>query len=686
MIADQRWRLAVCAAAALYWELVLIRWLGSCVRIVAYYSNFVLIAAFFGMGTGALLASHRRQGRAFVPVAATFAVLLGTVLSGFQQPNPNDPGEMMWLGSPVGVLLERSPELSQWIVLPLVYLSATGVMLLFGQWVASLFRELPPLRAYSIEIAGSIVGILAFAAQSAIALPPTAWFGFGFVLLLLIAERTRFAQLLLWISAVAAIAGTWPFATAFSWSPYYRIHLQPLQEVERVDGRVERFARPVGHALTVNSDFHQMMLDLALRPGDHEFLREWRTLYDAPYRDIAEVPEGPILIIGAGSGNDVAAALRNTSRDVVAVDIDPTIVELGRKLHPERPYQNPRVRVVNADARTFLQRTDTRFAMVVFGYLDSHATLSAFASVRLDNFVYTAEALHRVREVLIPGGKLALTFATLEPWMHARFKALARGAFGNVRSVVNQQPDRFVYGAVYEAWKRPAAVPRPGGVAADVPTDDWPYLYLRARHVPEHYRSFLLLVLVAGALPLLLLPHGQRRLRMPYFLLGAAFFLLETVNVVSLALLYGSTWYVNVLVFSGVLVWILLGNWVVASTTRLRLPLVFAALAASLGCAYAVPTEALLSIELGALRGAVAVLVFLGPVFFAAIVFATLIKDEPRLDQAYGSNVLGAVVGGATEYLSMVIGFKALLLVAAILYACVALSIGKRTPRTHVKV
>ena len=61
-------------------------------------------------------------------------------------------------------------------------------------------------------------------------------------------------------------------------------------------------------------------------------------------------------------------------------------------------------------------------------------------------------------------------------------------------------------------------------------------------------------------------------------------------------------------------------------------------------------------------------LVFLGPIYFASIIFARLIMRENKLYQAYGSNMLGAVVGGACEYVSMVMGFKFLLLVTFGIY------------------
>ena len=194
-----------------------------------------------------------------------------------------------------------------------------------------------------------------------------------------------------------------------------------------------------------------------------------------------------------------------------------------------------------------------------------------------------------------------------------------------------------------------------------LPDDDWPFFYLMFRRVPTQYRAFLALIIGLGFLPILLLPKGERRVRLPYFFLGAAFFLIETSNVVSLSLLYGSTWSVNVLVFCGILVLVLLGNLSAHRLRRQPMWLWFALLTASVGGAYAMPTSALLSLDLPVLRAVAAVVVFLGPVYFAAIIFATLIRREKKLYQAYGSNVLGAVVGGACEYLSLMFGFKFLL-------------------------
>ena len=68
-----------------------------------------------------------------------------------------------------------------------------------------------------------------------------------------------------------------------------------------------------------------------------------------------------MLIFGAGTGNDVNIALLNGAKRVVAVEIDPVILELGRTRNATAPYADPRVTAVVDDARHFLNSTRDKF-------------------------------------------------------------------------------------------------------------------------------------------------------------------------------------------------------------------------------------------------------------------------------------------------------------------------------------
>src|SRR5581483_4832661 len=106
---------------------------------------------------------------------------------------------------------------------------------------------------------------------------------------------------------------------------------------------------------------------------------------------------GRVVVVGAGTGNDVAAGLRNGAQAIDAVEIDPAILMEGRAGHPEHPYSDTRVHAVVNDARSFLRNTNQHYDMVVYGLLDSHTLLSHASSVRLDSFVYTVEGLREAR-------------------------------------------------------------------------------------------------------------------------------------------------------------------------------------------------------------------------------------------------------------------------------------------------
>ena len=113
--------------------------------------------------------------------------------------------------------------------------------------------------------------------------------------------------------------------------------------------------------------------------------------YQWPYTAFGDTFEN-VLILGAGSGTDVAAALAHGARHVDAVEIDPTIIRLGRQLHPDHPYDDPRVTVINDDARHFLRTTRKKYDLVVFALIDSLTMQSSFSGVRLESYMFTEES------------------------------------------------------------------------------------------------------------------------------------------------------------------------------------------------------------------------------------------------------------------------------------------------------
>jgi hypothetical protein len=162
------------------------------------------------------------------------------------------------------------------------------------------------------------------------------------------------------------------------------------------------------------------------------------------------------------------------------------------------------------------------------------------------------------------------------------------------------------------------------------------------------------------------------------FFMGAAFLLLETKSVVQFALLFGTTWFVNALVFAGVLVSVLAAIEVARRWRPARPALLYVALLVALAVAWVVPVEALLGLEMLP-RFGLAVVIWFTPIFIANLVFAERFRNVEESNVAFGANLLGAMVGGVLEYVALLTGYQALLLLVAALYGAAFL-----TGRVHL--
>lgn len=216
----------------------------------------------------------------------------------------------------------------------------------------------------------------------------------------------------------------------------------------------------------------------------------------------------------------------------------------------------------------------------------------------------------------------------------------------------------------------PATVEVPPGLR--VAEDVWPFLYLRNPMIPGlSWRG----IAVIGLLSLGMLTlfgwrsaRGQlTRLDAGMFLLGAGFMLLETKAVVHMALIFGSTWIVNTVVFSAVLVMILAANlWVLKRKPAGVAPFYFVLLAALI-VNIALPLDSFLGWP-QIVQGIAAGALVLSPILCAGVIFAKLFEKAARPERALAYNTAGAILGGLAETCSLLIGFQWLLAVAGAIY------------------
>lgn len=639
-------RLWLGSSLMLFLELALIRWLGANIVHLSYFSNFVLLGSFLGIGAGFLISRKPWS------VLAVSPILLAIVVAGvflFPVTINREGGDIIYFTS----LATNGPP--SWLVLPVVFIGVAAILAGPAEAVGRCFGQLDNLIAYRWDLIGSLTGIVGFTVLSWLQAPSVVWgvLATAAYLTLLWGWRRVVAGIACAVTLLCLTAES--LGAGISWSPYYKVKLSQ-------EGAYE--GKPL-YLITVNGVPHQLM-------GSADFkLTAAEAQYRTPYERRVDSPLRNVLIIGAGSGSDVSIALVKGAQHVDAVDIDPRIMQIGVDLHPDHPYSDPRVtRHVN-DGRAFLQSTDTQYDLILFALPDSLALVNGASQIRLESFLFTAEALHEAREHLTDQGVFAMYNYYRENWLIDRLGNTAQQAFGHAPCM-----DLFAaHQAVVTIAKSPAnqqCAADNHQIGTDVvpPADDnSPFLYFRGGFVPAEYLWVLAGILVISVLTVRILGGPLRQMR-PYadlFFMGAAFLLLETKNIATFALLFGTTWLVNAFVFAGVLVVVLTA---VEVTRRFRtppLPVVFGGIAAALLVAYLVPPESLLPLPFWPRLALAVVLAFL-PIFLANVAFAKRFAQADSSQAAFGLNLLGSIVGGCLEYGALVTGYRNLLILVALLY------------------
>ena len=698
----ERWNLStlfLASALTLFAELALIRWVATEVRVFAYVKNLALLLCFLGFGLGCALARQRPRWQTAVTALVGLIVIVRLPWHGPQIMESlsqylGGARDIEILGTQV--VHDTTGFLLAVLVITILLLLLTYIFIPIGQTVSRQIELAPrPLYGYSWNLAGSLIGILAFFAVSWLALPPAIWFTIVLAGMALLQSNRGDAIRLAAAIVPAAILLIDPSTPHHFnlWTPYQQIE---VEDENFPDGELSRTEIRVNHTsyqtiVNLSPDF------LARHPG---LLTEApdENPYNLPFRFAPPNPN--VLIVGSGTGNDVAAALRHQSRQVDAVEIDPKILELGRHRHPERPYDDPRVSAHLTDARAFMKRTAARYDLILFGLLDSHTQLSDYSNMRLDNFVYTEESFREARALLAPGGVLFIKFYVSHYFVGQRLAEMLTSTFGKA-PVVFRAPSIYTTSAVCFAISPSGQVE--ASLAADprlrdfvaarqppflaspevaVTTDDWPYLYHQGHWIPGIFYLLSALVVLLAALFYFQIPEARTRIpSLFFFSMGAGFLLLETQVVSRLALYFGTTWQVNGIVIAAILSALLLANFVIEKTQRpWPRAWTLAGILAGIACAYFVPFQRIPGSA--ALVGTFAAIMFAIPVFFAGLLFASEFRAVESPAAALGANMLGAVVGGLLENLSLIVGMKALLVVAAILYFLAAVGFrGLKSPQ-----
>jgi SAM-dependent methyltransferase len=666
--------IALAAGVGLYLELVLIRFHGSCFAVFGFFKNLSLLSCFLGLGMGYSLGRVRLV---LTPLALPLLAIQLMAMHFLQYAHvavhlENPISEQLTMG--VATASSITHVIMVYGFLFWVFSFNALCLAPFGQLASHLMGRSTRLAAYGWNLFGSIAAVLAFWGLSFLWSPPVVWFAVGFVFIALFLRKMLTATAIIMALTLGAIGTSFQIDGFNLYSPYQILTVYPAGFSSRITPT----------AIMVNHFFYQDMYNLSPNGPPMGGVRDLAArYYGLPY-DFQKSPQD-VLVVGAGSGNDVASALRHNAGHVDAVEIDPLILRLGQTFHPERPYASDRVTPHVQDARAYFRSTDKKFDLIVYGLLDSHTALSGMSGVRLDSYIYTVEAFRQARACLKDGGFLFLSFAVNDKTLGNKLFRMLEEAFdGQQPRVMSATAAAEVSALVFVIGGNSPldAIPLPPGVeditssfteqplSVDPSTDDWPFFYMPVRKYPVSYLvmiSLLMAVAVAFIRPVIQTNAVRAAVSWPCFLLGAGFMLLETKAITELALFYGSTWIVISIVILAILIMAFLANLTIMRWPGIPRNLSYILLLVSLVASLWFSTVSG-SIQGQWLSRILPTVILTLPLFFSGLVFSAEMDAAASVSAALGSNLIGAMAGGCLEYNSMYFGYRSLYILAIVVY------------------
>lgn len=695
-------QLFILCFAALFLELFAIRWLGCELQAFRVFKAFPLATCFIGMGVGC--AANNDKWFKYTPLAILVFVLLSRIPVFFH---------IDWVSLPtISMFVEWANVLQFKDCLPryLVFFAAYLIMILSGLYapmyclgsrIGVLMNQGKPLTAYGVNLVGSLAGSIAFSLLAFMGLPP--WALLLPLMLVVAAYCLRFEakHALLLLALPLALGVTWWDRYSSSpdlvtmWSPYQRLDIRKAVFNDVVDGKkktynagIEVFSNHISYQFAIN------WLD-ALKPGADvapavkEYMNQIRRCHTLPF--LVKPAAREILIVGAGTGIDVAEGLRHGPDSIDAVDIDPCILEAGKRWSPLRPYDNARAHPICADAREYFNRCKKKYDLIFFAFLDSHVVLGQGISSRLDNYVYTKESFARAASLLKPDGVMVIAFFTQQNWFTDRLYMTLQEAVGYPPVIfADKRHDWFQPHTLLAAGDpvRKGEIKLPEGEGdvftliknyspdknLRILTDDWPFIYVIPVAVDAPYllvvSTLLLLGIYAGRRFLFARPDP---LYWQMFFMGAAFLLLELQAIARLNLIYGANWLTSGIVINCILALAIFSNLVAdraGERCRPLLPYLFGGLFVCLGISYLLPVDTILSgcAAVTGLGPALVTLATVLPLFIAGIIFSTSFASAEQPSRALSFNLAGAVLGAMLEYLCNYVGLSGLVICGGILY------------------
>ncbi|MDB9718976.1 hypothetical protein OAA50_03500 [Candidatus Pelagibacter sp.] len=669
--------IALAAGLGLYLELMIIRLHSSFFQLFSFFKNISLLSCLLGLGIGYLFGNKKLYSFKWVfpllTVQIAFMFLLKNTPIGPLLQNPITEQWAMGLPRAEGVL--QFFIIYSFVII--IFLSNAIIFVPLGHLVSRLMQKQEKLKSYSWNLLGSLSGIILFGLMSFIWSPPSLWILVGFCIYIIFIRKNFWdivipSTSILFLLLILLVPNKLNKQDIYS--PYQIISLEHSNNPSKTPVQV-----------LVGNTWFQTPYDLSGKTIYSP--APLAANYSAPYNITSKVPER-VLIVGSGTGNDTAYAIQMGVKKIDAVEIDPVIIQIGKDYHPQKPYQSNKVNIIQNDARNFIQHTKNKYDLIVYGLLDSHASLSGRGGIRLDSYVYTVESFKEARKILSDNGYISLSFYLSEKELGSKIYLMLKEAFDGREPLVipqndiildkfRSQPYAFLIGGEIDKnfdiknsnlSKVNFFEEKDTLTEVDKSTDDWPFFYMPKKIFPKSYLFIIFLIFVSSFIFIQRVsPISKKTFSPVCFFLGAGFMLVETKGITELALVYGSTWLVVSIVIGFVLIMAFLANLLIINKVPIKVWLIYSLILSSVLLGYSftlLDHSGLSSLAQKIIVPAILTI----PIFFSGLAFSKQLSIENSVSIALSSNILGAIFGGLLEYNSMYFGFRSLYIFGFFMY------------------
>lgn len=243
---------------ALFLEMMVIRWVPSVVKLIAFYANLMLLSSFLGLGAGALMA-RRVNWRLFGWFPVFLAVEIGTLLLCRNVVFSTSAGEIR--------MSDLTATVGNNVILVAIFAVNALVFVPLGQRMGAIFDALPRLAAYGWDLAGSLAGTLGFGLFSLLHFSPLWGLAIVMTIYLVLARSGWLRHAAIFAAVLAAVYfSTNPKAI---WSPYHYIVVtrldQPGVAVSAPPPDLRTMMNPPVYSVSVHHFYYHY--DLTLDPA-----------------------------------------------------------------------------------------------------------------------------------------------------------------------------------------------------------------------------------------------------------------------------------------------------------------------------------------------------------------------------------------------------------------------------------